>query len=97
MSIHLSPELERRIAEAAEAAGTTADHLLEERLSEMFPATPAQAHPNPNGHRSLADAIAPYIGVVHSSEFVPGGARMSENTGEQFAQGMVEKRAQGRL
>ena len=80
MDIHLSPELEQRIAEAAEAAGTTSDDLAEKCLNELFPAEePAQAHPNPDGHRSLADAIAPYIGVVHSSEFVPGGSDVHEH------------------
>ena len=44
--------------------------------------------------RTLAEAIAPYVGVLDSGEIVPGGARMSQNTGEAFASGMEEKRRQ---
>jgi hypothetical protein len=35
--------------------------------------------------------------VLSSSEYVPGGARMSEKTGKDFADGMIEKRQQGHL
>jgi hypothetical protein len=35
--------------------------------------------------------------VLHSSEKVPGGARMSENSGREFADGLARKRAAGRL
>jgi len=94
MSIHLSPELERRIAEAAEAAGTTPDDLLEKRLSEMFPAAQIGGE---DGAGSLADFLGDYIGILHSSEHVPGGANLSENTGERFTDLLVEQRANGRL
>ncbi|HEX6748225.1 MAG TPA: hypothetical protein VF092_13095 [Longimicrobium sp.] len=94
MSIHLSPELESRLAEEAEARGTTPDLLAEQVLRKHLPAGP---DPEVEPGKSLADRLKDFIGVLHSSEHVPGGARMSERTGEQFAAGMLEKRAQGRL
>jgi hypothetical protein len=59
---------------------------------------PAAEHPAakyPPG--SLAEALADFIGVLDSGEYVPGGAQMSERTGEKFAEGLVEQRKQGRL
>jgi len=50
-----------------------------------------------DGEETLYDRLKDHIGVIHSSEYVPGGARMSEDTGKKFAEGMVEKRRKGRL
>ena len=46
---------------------------------------------------TLADYLAGFIGALHSSEHVPGGARMSLSTRETFGKVLVEKRKQGRL
>ncbi len=51
--------------------------------------------PAPAG--SLAEFLEGYAGVFDSRELIPGGARFSENTGEQFTDMLVEKRAQGHL
>ncbi len=50
-----------------------------------------------DGEETLADFLKDHIGVIHSNEHIPGGARMSEDTGKKFAAGMVEKRRKGRL
>ena len=47
--------------------------------------------------RTLADFLEGYIGVLDSSEFAPGGSNLSEETGRQFAEGLMEQREQGRL
>ena len=47
--------------------------------------------------KTLADFLADRIGVLSSSEYIPGGAQMSEDCGKKFAQGMVEKRKRGKL
>ncbi|MEM1043148.1 MAG: hypothetical protein AAGI91_11020 [Bacteroidota bacterium] len=65
-----------------------------QRLLDELPAGNTSASAEPE---TLADALAPYIGTFDSSEHVPGGARMSEDTGRKFAEGMAEKRKQGRL
>lgn len=96
MIIHLPAEMDSAVSEVAEKRGTTPDRLVAEYVRKMLGEEP----PPPSVERqpqSLADRIADFIGVLHSSEHVPGGARMSEHTGEQFAAGMLEKRAQGRL
>jgi hypothetical protein len=46
---------------------------------------------------SLADFLRSSIGVLHSSEHIAGGARMSEAPGETFAKALVENRQQGHL
>lgn len=46
---------------------------------------------------SLAELLRGYAGVFASREWIPGGARLSENTGEKFTDVLVEKRAQGRI
>ncbi len=47
--------------------------------------------------RAKAKGTTMEVLALDSSEFVPGGARMSENTGKKFAEGMVRKRAPGKL
>ncbi|HSU14811.1 hypothetical protein [Longimicrobium sp.] len=100
MSIHLSPNTESLLADAAQARGTTPDLLAEELLLERL--QPEPDAPSTNGAadtdspETLADQLADFIGVLHSSEHVPGGARMSVRTGEQFAAGMLEKQARRR-
>ena len=41
--------------------------------------------------QSLADYWADYIGSLDSSEVVPGGANLSSDTGDKFAELMMEK------
>ena len=41
--------------------------------------------------------LGDFVGCISSEEYVVGGAQMSQNAGNQFAQGMVKKRNQGRL
>ena len=96
MSIHLSPELESRLAEEAEARGTTPDLLVEEFVRRSLDLEEAVSTNGESGG-SLADFLAGYVGVFDSREDIPGGARMSEDTGRKFAEGMVRKREQGRL
>ena len=45
-------------------------------------------------NESLADFLQPHIGVLHSSEHVPGGARMSEDSSKKFAVGLLSEHRQ---
>ena len=45
----------------------------------------------------MLDFFEGYVGVLHSSECVPGGAQMSQDTGRKFAEGMLKKRQEGKL
>ena len=47
--------------------------------------------------QTLADFLSDYIGILSSSEFVNGGAHMSENSGKKFTEGLLKKREEGRL
>ena len=49
---------------------------------------------------SLAEQLAPYLGVLDSREWGPEAQEwlpLSENTGEKFARILMEKHRQGRL
>jgi hypothetical protein len=72
--------------------GTTPEIVALDTLNREF--IPA-AQPAPTGG-TLADFLGDFIGCLDSGEIVPGGANMSENIGETFAEGMAEKRGAGR-
>lgn len=96
MNIVLTPDIERALAEQARMHGTTPEMLALDSLRERFVA-PAPQEISAEGQGTLADFLNGYIGVLHSSEYIPGGAHMSEKSGKKFAAGMVKKRHQGRL
>jgi hypothetical protein len=96
MEITLPPDIERVLAEEASKRGTTPELLALDSLRERFLAEPAAKAP-PRGYATLAEYLGDHIGVLHSSEQVPGGARMSEDSGRQFAAGLLKKRQQGHL
>jgi hypothetical protein len=96
MIITLPHDIEQALVEHARKQGTTPELLALNSLRERFlpslvPDRPAE------GEGTLADFLGKHIGVLHSSEHIPGGARMSENPHNKFAAGMVKKRQQGRL
>ena len=43
---------------------------------------------------TLADFLQGHIGILHSSEYMPGGGRMSVDSGKKFAAGLLKKRQQ---
>ncbi len=94
VTITLTPALEQAVIERAKQQGTTPELLALDKLNEQFlpllPSAPSQAN-------NLADYLGEFIGCLDSGELVPGGARMSENIGEKFAEGMLQKRNEGRL
>jgi hypothetical protein len=94
MIITLTPDIEKALAEQARKLGTTPEQLALDSLLERF-ILPAQAVPAER-QGTLADFLRGHIGILHSSEHVPGGARMSEDSGKKFAAGLVEQRQKGR-
>ena len=96
MTIQLSPDLEQALAEEARRRGTTPELLVNECLRDRFVHASIQA-PTGNGAKNLAELLADHIGALQSSEKVPGGARMSEDTGKRFTEILTEQRRQGRL
>jgi hypothetical protein len=96
MNIPVTPEIERELAEEARRQGTTPELLALDCLRAKF-LDPARVKDAPLGTGTLADFLAGHLGVLSSSESVPGGARMSEDSAKKFGAGMLKKRKQGRL
>ena len=93
LTLTLTPDIEQALTEQARDCGTTPEILALEVLRERFVAWRAQEAPE-DSSRSLADFLDGHIGVLKSSEHVPGGARMSEDGGRKFAEALLEKRLQ---
>ncbi len=49
---------------------------------------------NGKKYRTLADSLKGYTSVLSSSEYVPGGARMSEKCGDKFTEILLKKQQQ---
>lgn len=96
MIITLPPDIEQVLVEHARKQGTTPELLVLDSLRERF-ILPSSSASSAESEGTLADFLGKHIGVLHSSEYLPGGARMSEDTGKKFAAGMVTKRQQRRL
>jgi hypothetical protein len=88
VTITLPPELEQVVTERAHGQGTTPELLVIDSLEKLYL---SPAVPPVEDEKTLADYWADYIGTVDSSELVPGGANLSQNTGRKFAELMVEK------
>ena len=94
-TITLPPEIEETVAQQAQRQGTTTELLALDVLRKTFP--PAIEPPEEKAGTSLFDLLSGHIGVIHSSEHVPGGAQVATDSGRKFADGMVRKRREGKL
>ena len=94
-TITLPPEIEETVAQHARRQGTTTELLVLDTLRRTFP--PAAEPPEEKAGTSLFDLLKDHIGVIQSSEHVPGGAQMAIDSGRKFAEGMARKRREGKL
>ncbi len=94
MTLTLTSEIEKALAEAASRHGTTPEGLALDCLRERF--VPPTGGGKAESAETLADFLAGHLGVLASSEHVPGGANLSTNSGQRFKAGLVERRKQGR-
>ena len=94
MELILTPDIENAITKQANQKGVTPQQLALESLRKLFIPASEEARERPS---TLADFLNGYIGVIRSSEFVEGGAQISENTGDRFAHLMIQKRKQDQL
>ena len=94
MLISLTPEIEHAVTEEARKLGTTPEALALESLRERF--LPPLSVERSGEEGTLADFLGGHIGVLHSGEHIPGGARMSEGSGRKFAAALLRQRQQGR-
>ncbi len=93
MIITLTPDLERALIEQAHKLGTTPEQLALDSLRAHFAQAASRESPS-KGRGTLADFFQGHIGILHSSDYIPGGARMSENSGKKFAAGLLKQREQ---
>jgi hypothetical protein len=91
MTITLTPEIEQALTEKARRLGKTPEHLALQSLRERFVAPRGNEIPD-QGQGTLADFLAGYIGILDSSEHVPGGAQMSVDSHRKFAEMLRERR-----
>jgi len=91
MKITLTPDIEFALTKHAHRKGTTPEMLALDILREQFVSSPESKTPVED-QGTLADYLVDHIGILSSSEYVSGGARMSENCGKKFATGLVKKR-----
>jgi hypothetical protein len=82
MIIPLTPDLEQVLTVEAQKQGRTPEQLVLESLQERF--LDSEGDRSPAGEPvTLADFLGGHIGVLHSGEQVPGGARLSEDSGQK--------------
>jgi hypothetical protein len=94
MVITLTPDIEQALVAQAHQRGTTPEELALETLRQQLSPPPP---PVAESDQNLADFLGGFIGALHSSEHIPGGADMSNDTGAQFTEHLVKQRRQGHL
>lgn len=90
MRIMLTPDMERMLTEQARKLGITPEQLVVDSLRERFASESAV----PESQGTLADLLHEHIGVIDSREYIPSGARMSEDSGKKFATGLLKQHRQ---
>jgi hypothetical protein len=86
MIITLTPDIEHTLTAEAQKRGCNPEQLALDSLRAHFhlpdiPPTVEQA--------TLADFLRGHVGVLHSSEHAPGGARLSEDSSQKFTAGLL--------
>lgn len=84
--ITLPKDIETPMADWARKRGCSIEQLAVDTLRERF--VPPDEPPDHGA--TLADFLAGHIGVLSSSEFVPGGANLSVDCGKRFAAALAE-------
>ena len=88
MILTLPPDLEQALAAEARKLGMPPEQLAPDSLRERFMPSEAPESLVP-GQETLVDFLREDIGVLHSSEHISSGARMSEDSGKKFVAGLV--------
>lgn len=89
-TINLPPEVEGPLAEEARKQGITPERLAVDCLRKLF--TPSPVVGKPGEGESLFDFLSGYVGTVSGTT-----EALSENCGQRFAQGLVEKQQRGHV
>ena len=84
-TITLPPDIEAPLVEEARRQGTTPEQLAIDSLRKLFFSEPSM-------EESLFDFLAGYIGTLSGTT-----EALSENCGQRFADGLIEKQQRGHL
>jgi hypothetical protein len=95
MIITLTPDIEQALAAEARKRGLIPEQLALDILRARFLSPESERSPAAE-QVTLADFLCGHVGVLHSSDYVPGGARLSEDSGQKFAAGLIAQRQQRR-
>ena len=95
MIITLTPDIEQALTAEACKLGRTPEQLALDSLRERF-LSPESDLSSRWEQATLADFLRGHLGVLHSSEYVPGGARLSEDSGRKFTAALITQRQQKR-
>lgn len=95
MIITLTPDIEQALAAEALKLGLTPEQVALDSLRERFLA-PENDLSRGGEEATLADFLRGHLGVLHSSEHVPGGARLSEESGRKFTAVLLAQHQQQR-
>jgi len=88
-TIILPPEIEEPLVEEARKQGTTPELLAVDCLRKLFTSSPTIGEPAEG--ETLFDFLSGYAGTVNGTT-----EALSENCGQRFTQGLVEKQQRGR-
>lgn len=93
MTLDFTPEVRRKLDEKARLQGTTPESLVLAAVQKLLSTAEQELESTPA--RSLADRLAPHLGVLDSGELIPGGARLSERR-KEYAELLMRDHLQGR-
>lgn len=93
MTLDFTPEVWRKLDERARLQGTTPESLVLVAVQQLL--SVPEPEPESMPARSLADRLAPHIGVLDSGELIPGGARLSERR-KEYAEMLMRDHLHGR-
>ena len=96
MIIELTPDIVRGLTEEAHKRKMTPEQLALDFLRDRFRSLPL-VDPSSEKPATALDMLRDFIGVIDSGEYIPGGARMSEDISRKFAEGLLNKHLKERL
>ncbi len=93
MTLEISPELEELLIREAERRGTTAGDLALNSLRAQL-TTSSKAAEIASEPLNLVEFLGDFVGRLDSGTAVPGGARLSEDTGRGLTAILLGKQRQ---
>ncbi len=90
MIIELTPDIVAGLTEEAHRRKMAPEQLVIDYLRDRFrPTSPID--PSSEKPATALDMLRDFIGVIDSGEYIPGGARMSEDINRKFTEGLLKK------